>query len=409
MKRFLGLCGFIGAIFLLATPSPFSGQGRGPTRGRAFGQGPDRVSAEGQRSGQRPSRARTPRPKFGQRSDRDQVRDVSEGQRLFERETFGGNGRTCRTCHGPRTGTVSPQDAERRLQENPADPLFLHDGSDDGNGNGTSRMLADATILVPGTLPANVRLADTPNVRTVALRRGIPTTLNTPALDPVLMLDGREPSLESQAASAIAGHALGTIPDAQTLALISEFERTSPRFFSSRELQSFAQGGPAPRLPRGRSDSERRGRRFFDNVSPDEATGKRGLCASCHSGPMLNETNESFFAGPNLRFQNVRVSEFNEAENPVMSFIFTNPGEGETLIESPDPGRALITGNVDDANAFKIPTLHGIRRTAPYFHDNSAKTLEDLLAHYAEFFELVADTTLTVQDQEDIVAFLKLL
>ena len=40
-------------------------------------------------------------------------------------------------------------------------------------------------------LPANVTLKADPAARFVTLERGIPTTLNTPALDPVLMLDGR--------------------------------------------------------------------------------------------------------------------------------------------------------------------------------------------------------------------------
>src|SRR5437868_4169863 len=71
-----------------------------------------------------------------------------DGKRLFERETFGGNGRTCLTCHSSDTGTVSPQDAQRRFYQSGNDPLFLHDGSDDGKGNGVSRMLKNATILV---------------------------------------------------------------------------------------------------------------------------------------------------------------------------------------------------------------------------------------------------------------------
>src|SRR5262245_38173057 len=37
-----------------------------------------------------------------------QAADIAEGRALFERETFGGNGRTCLTCHGRDTGTVSP-------------------------------------------------------------------------------------------------------------------------------------------------------------------------------------------------------------------------------------------------------------------------------------------------------------
>ena len=37
------------------------------------------------------------------------IGDLLEGRRLFERETFGGNGRTCETCHSQDTGTVSPE------------------------------------------------------------------------------------------------------------------------------------------------------------------------------------------------------------------------------------------------------------------------------------------------------------
>jgi cytochrome c peroxidase len=61
-------------------------------------------------------------------------------------------------------------------------------------------------------------------------------------------------------------------------------------------------------------------------------------------------------------------------------------------------------------NAFKIPQLRGVRDTAPYFHDNSAKTLEDVLKHYKKFFDFVGSgIDLTPQDQRDIVAYLKLL
>src|SRR5687767_26650 len=120
-----------------------------------------------------------------------------DGERLFVRETFGGNGRTCRTCHSEETGTVSPLDAEKRFQKDPSDPLFLHDGSDDGLGHGVSRMLDSATILMTIPLPPNVKLADDPTATSVVVRRGIPSTINMPALDPVIMLDGRQPNLEA--------------------------------------------------------------------------------------------------------------------------------------------------------------------------------------------------------------------
>src|SRR6185436_14036734 len=103
--------------------------------------------------------------------------------------------------------------------------------------------------------------------------------------------------------------------------------------------------------------------------------------------------------------------------------------DGIIEVTSTDPGRALITGRADDfapnggtfdqLNAFKISPLRGIRLTAPYFHDNSAKTLEDVVEHYRKFFLIVSDVdgpgpaqpviVLTEQDKKDIVAFMKLL
>ena len=81
------------------------------------------------------------------------------GKYSCERETFGGNGRTCRTCHSEETGTVSPQDARKRFQLDPDDPLFVHDGGDDGDGHGVTRMLKDATILATIQMATNVKLA----------------------------------------------------------------------------------------------------------------------------------------------------------------------------------------------------------------------------------------------------------
>ena len=364
--------------------------------------------------------------------------DNSErNRRLFTTETFGGNGRTCDTCHAFKTGTVSPEDARERYQKNPFDPLFLFDGSDDGQGHGVTRMLKDATILIEIPLPPNVSLADGPNARSVILRRGIPTTLNTPALDPKLMLDGRDPDLPTQALHAIQAHFQPSIvPTAADLSGISQFELTEP-FYSSPTLRAYAHGGPAPVLPQGTTDSEKRGRLFFVDTpfDPNFPSNKAGSCAFCHSGPMLNETNKFFVDATRIpgvfpgvpegsRFQSVGVSEINEAGNPVRDFVITNPDGNIMQLCSPDPGRALITGAIppialpcgalgppfSDWNTFKIPTLWGVKNTAPYFHDNSAKTLEDVAAHYAQFFLMIpAHVVLTPQDEADIVAYLKLL
>jgi cytochrome c peroxidase len=343
--------------------------------------------------------------------------DLVKGKTLFERETFGGNGRTCLTCHSRETGTVSPEDAQRRFAEDPRDPLFRGDGTDDGQGAGVTRILANATIRMRVPLAENVSLAHDPKARTVVLMRGIPTTLNTPALDPVLMYDGRQPDLPSQARGAIIDHAEARRePTLAELRQIARFQRT-PAFFSSLPLVRFAFLGVAPRLPEGRTASERRGRRFFEDLAPS-GDFKGGLCAACHSGPMLNETNEFIPAPPFARggrFQNVGVSELNAAGNPIIDFVFKNPDGTSTVVSSPDPGRALVTGNASDTfqsvNAFKIPSLWGVARTAPYFHDNSARTLEDTMRHYTLFFSIISNgaIVLTEEDQADAIAFMKLL
>jgi cytochrome c peroxidase len=156
-------------------------------------------------------------PAFGQGNG------VSAGKKLFDTETFGGNGRTCRTCHGQTTGTVSPQDAQQLFKTHPNDTLFLADGSDDGNGHGTSRIQANATILMNIPL-TDVKLAANPSAKTMTVFRGIPTTLNSPATDPVIMLDGRQPSLQEQAKGAILDHAHATLmPTQQDLENIRTF------------------------------------------------------------------------------------------------------------------------------------------------------------------------------------------
>lgn len=44
---------------------------------------------------------------------------------------------------------------------------------------------------------------------------------------------------------------------------------------------------------------------------------------------------------------------------------------------TPDGGRANATKKPEDTGAFKTPTLRDIAKSAPYFHDGSAKTLEE--------------------------------
>lgn len=47
-----------------------------------------------------------------------------------------------------------------------------------------------------------------------------------------------------------------------------------------------------------------------------------------------------------------------------------------------DPGRQRLTHNPADHALFKVPTLRNVKVTAPYMHDGSIKSLEDVIEHY---------------------------
>jgi cytochrome c peroxidase len=352
------------------------------------------------------------------------VKRFEEGRRLFDEETFQGNGRTCRTCHSVKTGTFSPEDAQKRLAADPTDPLFVGDGLDDGVA-GTSRITEHATVRIDIPLPPRVRLANDPAATSVTLFRGTPTTRNTPSLQPVFMYDGRDLTLEAQALGAVHAHAQnGVEPTPLQLELIAEFQRTSPRFFSSLPLFLFANGGPPPQLPNGVTASEKRGRAMFDDV-PITPGSTRGLCAMCHSGPMLDVSNEFniFLPFRGMRFFGVGVTERNKLNLPTYEFIvdgvdrIVTPDPGACLTDPPDPNEfppeLFAPGGpfplIIACTTFKTPSLWGIRHTAPYFHDNSSKTLEEVAEQYTFMFRLFSDVILTPQDEADIVAFLKLL
>jgi cytochrome c peroxidase len=333
------------------------------------------------------------------------LRKAVNGKKLFEDETFGGNGRTCQTCHTKATGTLSPAQVQEAFADDPSGPLFRAIDSDDGTGASYERLLTDATVLVSIPLPPGWSLADDPQATEVLLPRGIPTTMNVPSLDDLFMVDARFDTLEEQALGAIDSHAEpGRQPTQAELEAIADFQQTN-QFFNDNRLKHWANGGPPPELPQGTTESEIRGRVWF-------VPGPQGVCAFCHAGPMLDETSE-FLPTPPLpagtRIFTAFVSELNPGNRPVRTFLVED-GDGEpTVVETPDPGRALITGDLADLNLFRTPTLWGAKHTAPYFHDNSAPDLQAMVDHYSDYFVLAGLPALTEQEKQDIIAYMNLL
>jgi cytochrome c peroxidase len=71
-----------------------------------------------------------------------------------------------------------------------------------------------------------------------------------------------------------------------------------------------------------------------------------------------------------------------------------------------DLGRYLVTKDEEDRNVFKVPSLRNVAVTAPYFHDASAKTLEDAVD---VMFKFQLGRVPSDDDQHLIILFFKTL
>jgi cytochrome c peroxidase len=81
---------------------------------------------------------------------------------------------------------------------------------------------------------------------------------------------------------------------------------------------------------------------------------------------------------------------------------------------TPDVGRFEVTKDEKDTGAFKTPTIRNVASSAPYMHDGSQKTLEEVVEWYAKgghpnphLSEKIKKLDLTEQDKKDLVEFMK--
>lgn len=82
--------------------------------------------------------------------------------------------------------------------------------------------------------------------------------------------------------------------------------------------------------------------------------------------------------------------------------------------EKPDLGRFVITNKEEDTGAFKTPTIRNVALSAPYMHDGSQKTLEEVVEHYAKggtpnqwLSTKIKKLDLKPEEKADLVEFMK--
>ncbi len=149
------------------------------------------------------------------------------------------------------------------------------------------------------------------------------------------------------------------------------------------------------------SDSARRGEALFFS--------ERMECFHCHGGfNFANAVDHSGLVFTQIEFHN--------------NGLYNIDGKGAY----PADNRGLweVTGKDEDMGKFKAPTLRNIELTAPYMHDGSIATLDEVLDHYARGgrlitsgpnagdgaknphkSELLVGFELSAQEKQDVIAF----
>lgn len=233
--------------------------------------------------------------------------------------------------------------------------------------------------------------------KSMVLGRASPTVFNT-AYNSIQMWDGRKKSLEDQAMgpmqasvemnmdvqklfkwlngnaeySALFAKAYPGKPiDSDTVSkAIATFERTVVS--NTSPFDQWVAG-----KPEALTSDQIKGFAIF--IDP-----KKGNCAACHSGANFTDNG----------FHNLGLASYGR--------------------ENPDMGRYAQKPIASLKGAFKTPTVRESINTAPYFHDGSSTTLEELVEFYDKGGIVATDRSpmmqplhLSVEEKGQLVAFLK--
>jgi cytochrome c peroxidase len=113
---------------------------------------------------------------------------------------------------------------------------------------------------------------------------------------------------------------------------------------------------------------------------------QKANCAACHSGPNFTDNG----------FHNLGLASWGK--------------------DTPDVGRFAQKPVAAMKGAFKTPTVREAANTAPYFHDGSARTLEELVEFYAQggvvktnLSRSMKPLELSAQEKRQLVSFLQAL
>jgi cytochrome c peroxidase len=302
---------------------------------------------------------------------------VERGRQLFMNETFGGNGRTCATCHPPTNNfTIDPAFIATLPDD---DPLFVSEFNPDLAELENSTMLRNFGLVLE-----NVDGLDKPGVfRGVphALGLRVSMTVNPEGDDRLTRPDGStvvhatgwsgdgapgDGSLRSFAIGAVIQHFPKTLNrvEGEDFRLPTNAELDALEAFQL----SLGRQTEIDLLPMSFADPDvHAGKDLFEGVGIN-----RG-CSFCHSNAGANDAD-----GHNRNFAtNTAMLSDMEARrsHPGM------PGDGGFAAE-PEFNAPGITSMFRGNGSMNTPSLIEAADTGPFFHNNSAKTIEDAVRFY---------------------------
>jgi cytochrome c peroxidase len=268
--------------------------------------------------------------------------------------------------------------------------------------------------------------------------RNAPTVINAAYLR-TQFWDGREPTLEAQSAQPFLNPVEMGLKDHEP---ILEIVRTDPEYaelfknvFSKtgdqitmtevkQALATFQRtliGGDSP-FDRYYFGGDK------EAMSPAAIRGfqiyiGQGRCVSCH----LIEQTQALFTDNRFHMIGVSANQMPQDLDELSAAVKDVKERGTDIAVLSNPktsslGRYAVTRDLTDIGAFKTPTLRNIELTAPYMHDGSHKTLEEVVQFYNNGGRLketdplpellsggIRPLNLTEEQQADLVEFLKAL
>ncbi|HSL17846.1 MAG TPA: cytochrome c peroxidase [Methylomirabilota bacterium] len=278
---------------------------------------------------------------------------ITLGEKLYNEKRFSTTGDVgCVTCHDPKKAFTDS-------------PLRVSEGIEKKTGTRNSPTTINAVYMTSQFWDGR-----SPDLEDQALHPFVnPVEHGLASHEPILEIVRTDPEYV-RAFDEVFGTTGEDITIREVTLAIAAFERTIVS--GNSPFDRWYYGGEEDAL----TEQQKRGFELFIN---------EGRCVSCH---VIEQTQALF---TDNRFHNIGVG-INDIQDQVPElageFLDADLTLSEVDVEVlTDPrtselGRFAISHGFGDLGSFKTPTLRNVALTAPYMHDGSIETLEEVVIHY---------------------------